>query len=152
MALDVTTVQDAIVQVLKDNTLTMAASITASGINTIAGGDARSRPQAIESYPAILVKLLREDEEFGQIGQRNNEHTLEWLIVPLLYESKSTEQSDKDIMTLTKNVKSVLKSNINLSSTALWSLPVSVDYAPVDLDGVYCSAAFITFQSRHLST
>lgn len=153
MALDSRSVLDTLIQLLKDNTATMAGSLTtASSIVTIRPGDARNTPTAIDQYPAILVKLLREEEEFHQIGQRNNTHRLEFALVPLVYVGTSQEASDRDAITLTKNVKGVLKANITLSGTALWSLPMSVDYFPADLDGVYCSASIITFQTNHLST
>ena len=153
MALDVSTVQAAIIQVLKDNTTTMAGSLTtASSIVTIMGGDARSSPTTLDRYPAIMVKAVAEDEKFNQIGQRNNMHELQFAIVPLIYESSNAEQSDKDVLVLTKNIKTVLKSNITLSSTALWSLPGTVDYFAAELDGIYCSASIITLRTFHLST
>lgn len=153
MALDTLAIGKSIINVLKNNTLTMAASLTsATQINTIKLAKANSRPIDIHGYPAVLVQLVREEESFAQLGQRNNDHKLEWLVVPLLQEGSSAENSMTDIMTLTKNIKAVLKANHKLSSTALYSLPVSVDYVPVELDGVFCSASIITFETNHLST
>ena len=153
MALDVRSELESVLRVLKNNTTTMAASLTtASSIVTIKAGDARSVPVAVNEYPAILVKLIREDERFEQLGNRNNRHVLEFEIVPLVYESSGPEESDKDILTLTKNIKSVLKSNIRLSGTALFSMPESVDYFATNLDGTYCSASIISFKVDYLST
>lgn len=155
MALDVDTVLNAVIQTLKDNTATMAASLTtATDIKTIKAGDARATPVTSDSYPAVLVQLMRETESFAQLGQRNNFHELEFAIVPLIYEGSSAENSDKDVRTLAKNIKAVLKAgdNIKISNTALYSLPESVDYFAADLDGTYCSAAVITLRTRHLST
>lgn len=153
MALDVDSVLNAVIQVLKDNTTTMAASMTsATDIKTIQAGDARSVPVTIDQYPAILVQLMREEESFAQMGQRNNLHILEFSIVPLVYEGGSASDSDKDVRMLVKNMKAVLKDNITLSSTAISSLPRSVDYFAADLDGRYCSGAMLTFETRHYST
>lgn len=153
MPLDSRTVLDAMIQVLRNNTATMAASLTtATDIKTIKAGDARSLPVGVDEYPALLVKLLREEEEFHQIGQRNNMHQLEFAVVPVLYHGASAETSDRDVITLTKNTKGVLKSNITLSGTALWLMPTTVDYFATELDGVYCSASIITVRTNHLST
>lgn len=153
MPLDVVNIQDTLIAILQNNTATMAASLTtATAISTIRAGDARSAPLSLGEYPAIMVKLVSESEEFSQLGQRNNEHKLEWAIVPLIYESSDSSASDEDIMTMTKNIKGVLKSNISLSNTAIGSMPERVDYFPADLDGIFCSAAIITFISKHMST
>ena len=155
MALDADTVLNAVIQVLKDNTLTMAASLTtATNVITIKAGDARNAPLTTDAYPAILVQLMRETETFAQLGQRNNRHELEFAIVPLIYEGESAEASDKDVRVFTKNIKAVLKSgnNITLSGTALYSLPENVDYFAADLNGAYCSGAVITLRTHHLST
>ncbi|MDI6756441.1 MAG: hypothetical protein QME32_00295 [Endomicrobiia bacterium] len=155
MALDVETVLNSVLQTLKDNTITMIASLTtATDILTIKAGDSRSTPVEVGRYPAILVQLMREAESFAQLGQRNNKHELEFAIVPLVYEGDSAETADKDVRTLSKNIKSVLKSgnNITLSGTALWSMPESVDYFAADLNGTYCSGAIITLRTQHLST
>lgn len=153
MALDIDTVLNAVIQVLKDNTTTMASSLTtASDIKKIQAGDARSIPIPIDQYPTVMVQLMREEEEFAQIGQRNNLHTLTFSIVPLVYEGSSALNSDKDVRTIAKNIKAVLKSNITLSATAISSLPRTVDYFAAELNGTYCSGAVITLETRHLST
>lgn len=155
MALDVETVLNAVLQTLKDNTLTLAGSLTAAtDIKTVKAGDSRSTPVEIGEYPAVLVQLMREAESFAQLGQRNNRHELEFAIVPLVYEGDSAATADKDVRTLSKNIKAVLKSgaNITLSGTALYSLPESVDYFAADLNGTYCSGAVITLRTQHLST
>jgi len=153
MALNSNSRLNDLVGILSANTSTMAASLTsASSIGMVRAGDARSLPIAIDQYPAVIVKLTRESESFEQIGQRNNKHELEFLIAGCVYQSESAEKSDEDSRILARNIKAILKSNITLSGTALVSLPESVDYFPVDLDGVYCSAALITFRATYLST
>jgi len=131
----------------------MAASLTtATEINKIDQGDARTLPVDHDSYPAVLVKLMREREEFDQIGQRRNRYELEFSVVPIIHEGSSPQASDRDIMTLTKNTKLVLQSNITLSSTALWTIVDEVNYAPLDINGVYYSASIMTLRTVHLST
>lgn len=152
MALDVETCLQAVVQVLRDNTSTIAGSLSMAEIRTIREGDPRSAPVAVDEYPAILVRLATEDESFAQLGQRNNLHKLEFLIFPMIHNSAGDIESDKDARTMAKNVKSVLKSNIRLSNTALSSLPKRVDYFGADLDGIYLSSSQITFEAEYLST
>ena len=153
MALDVETVYDSIITILKANTTTIMGSVTSSDeLHFVRKGDARNVPQAITDYPGIMVQLLSEKEAFAQLGQRLNDHELTWSIIPLVYNTENETESDKDARTMTKNIKSVLKSNITLSGTAHWSMPSEVDYFAADLNGVFCSASIITFQSKHLST
>ena len=152
MALDTNDAITAILNVLANNTATMILSLTATNIVTIKSGDARSIPLDIGKYPAVMVQLTSERERFAQIGQRLNEHTLEFAIVPLVYLSTGATESDNEVRTLTKNIKSVLKSNISLSGTAYSSLPESVDYFVTDLDGTYLSSALITFRAEYRST
>ena len=153
MALDTLSVANSIIDILKANTSTLASSLTSSSeINTINLGDFRSLPITIDAYPAVLVKLVSEDEEFAQIGQRNNKHILQFDLASLVYQSDSAIESDKDCFTLTKNLKSVLKTNITLSNTALLSLPERVEYHPLEIDGVYCSGSLMTFRAEFLST
>lgn len=153
MALDTDDVLNAVVNVLTRNTSTMSGSLTsANEIKFIKAGDARDVPVTVDQYPCVLVKLSREVEEFEQIGRRNNRHELEFEIVSLLYSANDYTIAEKDIRKMTKGLKAVLKDNITLSATALWSLPETVDYFPAQLEGDYLSASLTLFRTRHLST
>jgi len=153
MPLDVQTMLNSVIQVLRDNTGTFSASLTSStNIVAINAGDARSAPVTVDQYPHVLVQLLRETEEFDQIGQRNNKVILEYGIVPLIYNATGHRASDADVRTMAKNIKTVLKNNITLSATALSSMPETVDYFVADLDGTYLSAALITFKAEYRSS
>ena len=153
MPLDSQARLDDLLGILRTNTATIAASLTsATTINTVKQGDARSLPVTLGGYPAILVKLSRETESFQQIGQRLNRHELEFTIACIVYQGIDPQTSDEDCVTMTKNLKGVLKSNITLSNTAIMSIPETVDYQPLDLDGVYCSASLVSFRAVYLST
>ena len=115
MPLDSQARLDDLLGILRANTATIAASLTsATTINTVKQGDARSLPVTLGGYPAILVKLSRETESFQQIGQRLNRHELEFTIACIVYQGIDPQTSDEDCVTMTKNLKGVLKSNITL--------------------------------------
>lgn len=155
MALDTDDVLNPIINILKANTGTLATSLTtANHINLIKEGDARETPVQLTSYPCILIKLTREEEEFAQLGQRKNKHELVFEIMPFVYSTQNNTTAVKDIRKLTKNIKKVLKDNITLTTTAnvLWSLPETVDYIIGDLDGVFIDGSIISFRTFHLST
>lgn len=153
MALDSDNVLNSIVNVLTANTSTIANSLTSSSdIKFISVGDARNVPVTVDQYPGIMIKLAREVEEFAQIGQRLNKHQLEFDIALLAYSAHKYTEAEQDIRKMTRNVKSVLKNEITLSGTALWSLPEIVDYFPADIEGTYLAASLIFFRTHHLST
>lgn len=153
MALDTDDVLNAIINVLKANTSTIVASLTsANSLQFVKAGDVRDVPVTIDQYPCVIVRLASEIEEFSQLGQRNNKHELEFEIANLIYNGDQYNTSETDIRKMTKGVKAVLKNNITLSSTALWSLPERVDYFPAELEGTYLSASLITLRTHHLST
>lgn len=162
MALDVETVYRAVVQTLIDATATIAGSLTTDEVRTIRRGNPMALPIDLTGYPAIAVQLLRESESFAQIGQRNNDHELEFAITPVMNlpmtvdvgqeGETSAEQADREIRTMAKNIKAALKANITLSGTAYWSLPESVDYFPAEIKGTFVPAATILFRTKHRST
>lgn len=153
MALNVDGILESIITILKANTTTVALSLTSSDqINFIGIGDADNVPVEVTSYPAVLVNLVREIERFEQMGQRNNRHELIFYLWPLIYNTDNREASLKDMRKITQNVKSVLKSNITLSNTVLWSLPEEVDYEAFVKIGTFQTGSRITFRTHSLST
>lgn len=151
MALDTDNILSSILNVLRANTATIAASLSSSDniIGLIRSGIA---PIPLSQYPAIIVKLPNKTEDFSQIGQRKNKHEVPFDIIPMIsYEVRSSE-SDKDIRKIVRGIKQTLKNNITLSNTVYWSMPEIVEYFPFDYDGVFCSAAKITFKTYIWST
>lgn len=153
MALDTDLIITKLIDYLTANTTTLSSSLTSSDqIRFIKEGDAETVPTQINMYPGIMVKLSREIEEFDQLGQRNNIHQLEFDIVTLINSSNANPTAVKNSRIFTRNTKAVLKNNITLSNTALWSLPETVDYFPADLNGIHVKASLILFRTHHLST
>jgi len=154
-SLDTDGVLQSVLTTLRDNTATIATSLTtATNINLVKDGDPQvAVPITIDKYPAIIVKLVRELEDFSQVGGSGSKHLyeLEFEIYPMIYQDLGVVESDQDIRIMTKNICQILKANITLSGTALGSLPENIDYFPVDLDGIYLSAAQINFRSHHLN-
>ena len=150
MALDIDNILTSILNVLRANTSTIAASLTsASTIGTIRSSTA---PIAINSYPAIIVKLPDKIEEFSQKGQRKNKHELLFDIIPMISYDIGSSESDKDVRKMVRGTKQVLKDNITLSNTVYSSMPETVEYFPLDLDGIFCSAARLTLKTFVWST
>lgn len=150
MALDSDNVLNVLVNYLKANTSTMATSLTSSDqIGLVDTGDIDNVPTQIGQYPALIVNLTNEIERFAQLGQRNNHHELVFSIWPLIYFT-DRKQAQKDMRKLVQNVKTVLKNNITLSSTAMSSLPEEVSY--LEPGGTFNAGARILFRTRHIST
>ena len=152
-SLDSDNVLTSVLNVLKDNTATIITSLTtATQINLIKDGDPRvTLPVTINQYPAIIVKLNRETENFTQLGSsKKHIYDLDFEIYPMIYQGQGPAESNQDIRIMSENICKVLKDNIKLSNTAISSLPENIDYEP-DIDGVYCSIARIDFKSQHLN-
>jgi len=146
MALDTDNILTSVLNVLRNNTSTIASSITSVSIGKIRGGDA---PIAMNQYPAIIVKLANKEEEFDQIGQRNNFHDLSFDIIAMLNYDIGTSESDQEVRKMTRGIKHVLKANNTLSNTVAWIITDVVEYFPHVYDGIFVSAAKIklkTFQ------
>lgn len=153
MALDSDAVLDAVLNVLKNNTATIATSLTShESVRKVDVGDLSSAPIPNTEYPALLVNLTRETEEFAQSGQRKNKHTLEFSIWPLIYTVEGGRTAAlKDARKMVQNTKTVLKDNITLSGTAAYSLPEEVDY-DLGQGGTFQAGARILLRTHHWST
>jgi len=140
--------------VLKNNTATIITSLTsATDIKLIKDGDPLTEaPVTLDMYPAIIVKLSQESEEFSQVGQRKNKHELVFDIFSMAYSTVGGSTSEKDIRKMSQNIKKVLKDNITLSATAHYSIPERVDYFPANLEGTFLSCSQITLRTFHWST
>ena len=157
MSLDTGAIMTNLINQLSANTTTLVSSLTSSDrIRFIKEGDAEMVPTQINMYPGIMIKLARESEEFSQLGQRStgnskHDYQLEFVIVTLISSSRGNPTAVADSRIFTKNTKEVLKNNITLSNTALWSLPETVDYFQMDLTGIHVKASIISFRTHHLS-
>lgn len=157
MSLDTSAIMSNLISHLSANTTTLASSLTSSDrIRFIKEGDAETVPTQINMYPGIMIKLARELEEFSQLGQRSNgnskhDYQLEFAIVTLINSSRANPAAVADSRIFTRNTKEVLKNNITLSNTTLWSIPETVDYFPANLAGVHVKASIISLRTFHLS-
>jgi len=150
MPLDTDNILTSVLNVLRNNTTTIAESLTsASAIGLIRSSDA---PISMDQYPAIIVKLSNKEEEFNVIGQRNNFHELSFDIIPMLNYDIGTSESDQEVRKMSRGIKDVLKANVTLSSTVAWVIPETVEYFPTSYDGIYVSAAKITLKAFQWST
>jgi len=154
MALDVDNVLNSVLNVLKNNTSTIATSLTSSSdIKLIKDGDPLTEaPITLDLYPAILVKLSQEIETFDKIGQRGNKYELVFDIFSMLYSTAGGSTSEKDVRKISQNIKKVLKDNITLSTTAASSMPEQVDYFLAGLEGTFLACSQITLRTFHWST
>jgi len=150
MALNTDNILISVLNILRTNTATIAASLTSCHcIGLIRSGIA---PISLDEYPAIIIKLPSKTEEFNQKGERKNKHELLFDIIPMISYEIGSSESDKDVRKMVRGIKQVLKNNITLSSTVYWSIPEIVDYFPFDYDGIFCSAARIIFKTFVWST
>lgn len=127
---------------LKNNTTTSSYDIS-SGLNTrVIGfykgveGISEKIPVPINLYPAIFVELNSDNEEIRLMSQRasgQRDIEIDFAIVSVVNygigQNDAVETSDLEVITLTQNIKNLIRSDITLSSTVQMIEAPATDYS-----------------------
>ena len=127
---------------IKNNTTTSSNDISAGLSNRVVGfykgveGISEKIPVPINLYPAIFVELNSDTEEIRLMSQRasaQRDIEIDLAIVSVVNTGIGTttpvENSDLEIITLTQNIKDLIRSDITLSSTVQWIESAATDYS-----------------------
>lgn len=113
-----------------------------------------------EKYPVVFIEAKTDTEDWSQLGNSSRRWIdLEFDIVAITQykagsstEGYSREIACNEVMYLTQNLKEFLKTNIPLSNTVEWMMPVTTDYNATEGDNFYNYVSRIGCHARILST
>ena len=137
MAFDMETVRTALVNVLTENTATIAGSLTAGAVNSITRGSPANQPKGIHQYPAIWVSYAGQTPDWAEIGPSARR-----MIRPRLRivgSVSGTAESnaaggashitaETQAATMADNIQNVINANISLSQTVAFIKVTDVEY------------------------
>ena len=170
MPFNTRTVQSALQSVLATaNTTTAANDLSASlvrRVQIVEMGRPANRPLAQFQLPAVLVYAKDKDENYDELGggtgTRRRIITHFGVLCAVMaspFEGGATQrghdQVEEQLITLTTNVETVLRNDINLSATVSFQRPMNTEYhASVEgiaTESTYVDAAIVTVEAESVS-
>lgn len=154
------TIRDAILALLRANTTALNTNLTqrtfTDTTSQIIAGDPVTVPIPNMLYPIIMLKLLRKEEEFTQLGVNGRKRVILYFrIYAIVYDMTGTRNisantQDNEIAYLTDNIESIFRQDITgitISNNVTFCQPTSVDFGVGEVEqGVYCDISAIELE------
>ena len=137
MAFDMETVRTALVNVLTENTATLAGSLTAGAINAITRGMPGTQPKGIHQYPAIWVAYAGQTPDWAELGPSARRTIRPRLRIVGAVQGTAESNAaggashitaETQAATLADNIQNIINANITLSQTVAWFKVTEVEY------------------------
>jgi len=120
-------------------------------------GDPKNLPTAVDAYPQVILNLEAKQEEIAEINMSSGRRTmkLNLAVYCFSYIASNSDNSDKTMHILTRNVENVLRANFKQSPTYWDSANIlsgqfEGGYTEPSKKDTYLSSAKINMEITHL--
>jgi len=161
MAISLTSILGSLENLIhKNNTISSSLDISANLNKRVMSfykgsrGMNNKQPVPRSLYPAVFIEIGNKTEEFITVGNNaKRDMNIEFDIVPVIDYgigvAESREKSDLEIITLSQNIESLIRSTITLSGTVHSALILNSSYdVELKADDVYVSVSRITILTK----
>jgi len=158
MTYDINKMLDSLEATLVANAATLATSLSVNyptiGADNIIIGDPKRITRQVDQYPCIILTPKTKSQEWDELGINSSNKMGRQLTIPvdilcLCQAMSDSEDSDRQARTLSKNVESVLETNIEKSDT---TSTVSDGWHTVMANNVIYDGAYSESEQTYVSS
>lgn len=145
------------------NTTTASVDLSASLTSRIPDDsifvdDIETKGLQATEFPAIFIRAMGKEEDFatlGATGAANNykQADITYQIVGLYRKDgawSSNATLGGEVYRLASNIEGVLRNNVTLSGSALWSQPTSTNFVgPMENNGIWIKGVEVTLKAKY---
>jgi hypothetical protein len=113
-------------------------------------GNPYTIPIEVTAYPTVMIQFVNKEEDWESLGGGSSTYAIKktqlYFDVFALVNAGGNLSSDREAVLLAKNIETLLRADIGLSSTVDFCQPVRCEIGRGELDGVYVSSAVVTLR------